>query len=160
MDLPDQLEQPLVLDLPRRASLASTCRTYFRSVSDGRPRSAATCAIGRPDWNTSRVARSNNATGYFLALAITGASPLHQDRPWQSGLRQTRDGSVRHVIDGGIRYGPNQGVRAFHSKSRRAARPPNNLWPLPVQDGPASGIDMTWLPSAGGAGGSNKPDLG
>src|SRR5581483_5243618 len=65
----------------RRPSFASTCRTYFRSVSDGSPRSAATCAIGRPDSNTSRVARSNNSTGYFLALAITGASPSARTAP-------------------------------------------------------------------------------
>src|SRR5829696_8684898 len=65
----------------RRPSFASTCRTYFRSVSDGNPRSAATCAIGRPDSNTSRVARSNNSTGYFLALATTGASPSARTAP-------------------------------------------------------------------------------
>ncbi|HZO95913.1 MAG TPA: hypothetical protein VFB42_00925, partial [Gaiellaceae bacterium] len=34
-----------------------------------------------PDSNTSRVARSNNSTGYFLALAITGASPSARTAP-------------------------------------------------------------------------------
>ncbi|MHB8644094.1 MAG: hypothetical protein ACYDA3_14550, partial [Gaiellaceae bacterium] len=29
---------------------------------------------GRPDSNTSRVARSNNSTGYFLALGMTDLS--------------------------------------------------------------------------------------
>src|SRR5204863_9009052 len=58
----------------RRPSFASTWRTYLRSVSDGNPRSAATCAIGRPDSNTSRVARSNSSTGYFLALGTTDLS--------------------------------------------------------------------------------------
>ena len=47
----------------RRPSFASTRRTYTLSVSEGTPRSRATCAIGRPDSNTSRVARSNNSSG-------------------------------------------------------------------------------------------------
>src|SRR5712691_2270016 len=58
----------------RRPSSASTWRTYLRSVSDGNPRSAATCAIGRPDSNTSRAARSKSSTGYFLALGMTDLS--------------------------------------------------------------------------------------
>jgi hypothetical protein len=57
-------------------------RTYLRSVSDGNPRSAATCAIGRPDSNTSRVARSNNSTGYFLALGMTDLLPPGE--PWHA----------------------------------------------------------------------------
>ena len=76
------LPQPLDLlallsrrQIRRRPSFASTWRTYFRSVSDGSPRSAATCAIGRPDSNTTRVARSNSSTGYFLALGITDLLP-------------------------------------------------------------------------------------
>ena len=83
-------------DPGRRPSFASTCRRYFRSVSDGNPRSAATCAIGRPDSNTSRVARSNNSTGYFLALGITDLLPAGQT-PYHRSLRQTRDGSDRRV---------------------------------------------------------------
>jgi hypothetical protein len=59
----------------RRPSFASTWRTYLRSVSDGSPRSAATCAIGRPDSNTTRVARSNSSTGYFLDLGMTDLLP-------------------------------------------------------------------------------------
>src|SRR5215208_6927765 len=87
----------------RRPSFASTCRTYFRSVSDGNPRSAATWATGRPDSNTSRVARSNSSTGYFLALAITDS--FHQGRrpsievSVKSGMAQyklTAQGAVPH----------------------------------------------------------------
>ena len=40
------------------------------------PRSAATCAIGRPDSNTSRTPRSNNSSGYFLGRGMTRRSPL------------------------------------------------------------------------------------
>jgi len=64
----------------RRPSFASTWRTYFRNVSDGNPKSAATCATGRPDSNTNRVARSNNSTGYFLDLGTTDLS-FHQADP-------------------------------------------------------------------------------
>jgi hypothetical protein len=63
-----------------RPSFASTWRTYLRSVSDGNPGSAATCAIGRPESNTSLVARSNSSTGYFLALGMTDLS-FHQADP-------------------------------------------------------------------------------
>jgi hypothetical protein len=59
----------------RRPSFASTCRTYLRNVSGGSPRSAATCAIGRPESNTTRVARSNSSTGYLLALGMTDLLP-------------------------------------------------------------------------------------
>src|SRR5437016_4872455 len=45
------------------------------------PRSWATCAIGRFDSNTSRTARSRNSSGYFLGLAIAGASPSARTEP-------------------------------------------------------------------------------
>jgi len=65
----------------------------LHNASDGNPRSAATCAIGRPDSNTSRVARSNNSTGYFLALGMTDLS-FRQANPGievsvKTGMAQT-----------------------------------------------------------------------
>ena len=39
------------------------------------------CVIGRPDSNTNRVVRSNNSTGYFLALAMTSGFSLRQANP-------------------------------------------------------------------------------
>src|SRR5215216_4723435 len=39
-------------------------------------RSAATCAIGRPDSNTSRTPRSSNSSGYFLGRAMGLRTPL------------------------------------------------------------------------------------
>ncbi len=44
---------------------ASAWRTRLRSDSGPIPSSAATCATGRPDSNTSRAPRSNNSSGYF-----------------------------------------------------------------------------------------------
>lgn len=55
----------------RRPSSASTWRTYLRRVSDG---SRDQQRRARPDSNTSRVARSNNSIGYFLALGMTELS--------------------------------------------------------------------------------------
>src|ERR1700704_6385579 len=40
---------------------------------------STTCVIGRPDSNTSRVARSSNSSGYFLVLVITEGSPSPAD---------------------------------------------------------------------------------
>ena len=39
------------------------------------PRSAATCAIGRPDSNTRRTARSRSSSEYLRGRAIDGSSP-------------------------------------------------------------------------------------
>ena len=57
----------------RCPSFASTCRRYLRNVSDGSPRSAATCAM--PRLEHTRLARSNNSTGYFLDLGTTDLLP-------------------------------------------------------------------------------------
>jgi hypothetical protein len=65
----------------RRPSSASTRRTYFRRVSGAIPRSRPTWAIGRPDSNTSRVARSSSSSGYFLALAMTEDFSFRQANP-------------------------------------------------------------------------------
>src|SRR5262249_60497761 len=81
----------------RRPSFASTCRTYLRNVSDGNPRSAATCAIGRPDSHTSRVARSNSSTGYFLALGMTDLLP--PDNP--ATEVSVKPGTAQEVLEGG-----------------------------------------------------------
>jgi hypothetical protein len=54
----------------------------LRNVSAGTPISAATCAIGRPDSNTSLIPRSINSRGYFLGRDIHGESPdPRTDRP-------------------------------------------------------------------------------
>src|SRR3954468_20521538 len=45
------------------------------------PRSWATCAIGRFDSKTRRTARSRSSSGYFLGLAIAGASPSARTEP-------------------------------------------------------------------------------
>src|SRR5207244_1165616 len=74
---------------------ASAWRTRLRSASECTPRSAATCAIGRFDSNTSRTPRSINSCGYFRPLGIAGESPLPRtDHPGSEasvkpGLAQT-----------------------------------------------------------------------
>src|SRR3954470_17287191 len=58
------------------------CRTNLRSVSDGTPRSRATCAIGRPLSNTSRAPRSNSSGGHLRGRGIDGSSTSSRtDRP-------------------------------------------------------------------------------
>ena len=78
---------------------ASACRTRLRNTSELTPRSLATCAIGRPDSNTSRTPRSSNSSGYFRGLAIVAEHPFRPGHhPGPQGLRRTRDGS-RAVAD-------------------------------------------------------------
>jgi hypothetical protein len=58
------------------------------------PEILATCAIRRPDSNTSPVPRSSNSFEYFLACAISRDFSLHQAKPWPRNLHQTQDGSL------------------------------------------------------------------
>src|SRR5215213_5580888 len=54
------------------------------------PRSRATCAIGRPDSNTSRTARSRNSSEYFLGAPMTGASPSPRTAPGFGASKKLR----------------------------------------------------------------------
>jgi hypothetical protein len=57
---------------------------HLRNVSDGIPRSLATCAIGRPDPITNLAPRSSSSGGYFLGRDIrTDASSLRGQNPRQ-----------------------------------------------------------------------------
>src|SRR4051794_28161082 len=58
---------------------ASAWRTRLRNPSELIPRSLATCAIGRPDSNTSRTPRSSSSSGYFRGLAIVAEHPSGQN---------------------------------------------------------------------------------
>jgi hypothetical protein len=62
------------------------------------PRSLATCAIGRPDSNTSLTPRSSSSSGYLRGLAIFAEHPFRPGHhPGPQGLRETRDGSTSHL---------------------------------------------------------------
>ena len=54
---------------------------FAQRLRTATPRSAATCAIGRPDSNTSRAPRSNNSCEYFLARGMTGDFSFRQANP-------------------------------------------------------------------------------
>ena len=87
-----------------RPASASAWRTHFPSVSEWIPRSAATCAIGRPLSSAKRTPRSSNSSGYFLGLDMTaedllspGQHPGSKD-PAKPGPAQ---GSVLHRAGSG-----------------------------------------------------------
>src|SRR5437870_8805045 len=61
------------------------------------PRSWATCAIGRFDSKTRRTARSRSSSGYFLGLAIAGASPSAGTEP---GIGASKNSRVLHYMVG------------------------------------------------------------
>src|SRR5439155_19407176 len=65
----------------RSPASASAWRTQWRRASLWTPRSRATCAIGRPDSNTKRTARSRSSSGYFLGAGIDGASTSSRTEP-------------------------------------------------------------------------------
>src|SRR4051794_586926 len=68
------------LGVPPAAS-ALARRTHLRSASLCTPRSRATCAIGRPDSNARRVARSRNSSLHFFGAGMRSWTlPLCQDR--------------------------------------------------------------------------------
>src|SRR4051794_30652789 len=72
---------------------ASACLTRFLSTSELTPRSLATCAIGRPDSNTSRTPRSSNSSGYLRGLAIDAEHPFrpgHHPGPSRSPRKSGR----------------------------------------------------------------------
>src|SRR5207237_2139143 len=70
-------------------------RTRFRSVSGLMPRSAATCAIGRPLSSASRTPRSNSSSGYFLGLDMAAEDLLSPGQhPGIEVPRETRSGSL------------------------------------------------------------------
>ena len=79
---------------PRVPLSASAWRTRLRSASGWTPRSAATCAIGRPHSNTSRTPRSINSSGYFLGRGMNTEFLSRGPKSSFQGLRQTRPGSA------------------------------------------------------------------
>src|SRR5712691_6040845 len=87
----------------RLPASASAWRTQRRSASRWIPRSRATAAIGRPDSNTSRTARSRNSSGYFFGRGIAGGSPLPRtDRPgFEASVKPSpaHYGPLRNPID-------------------------------------------------------------
>ena len=100
---------PAVVESGRRPSSASTWH-YRRSVSEGTPRSRATCAIGRPDSITTLASRSSclsrrpvqpgDCGHFFSHLRLTVAEP---EVPLLAPTAQQRFGDIalaRDIGDG------------------------------------------------------------